>query len=1298
MTKTMNKLNDKTRVTITKHNLKILSWNIQSANTIEGNKFDIPSFQKTINSHDFACLQEIRKDVHFKGYRSICNTRKGNKSGGVGILIKNELAEGTELVKNEQNTDYLICRLDKDFFNLTTDLFIVNVYIKPYNSSSSNLESNGLDTIKIIESTINDLREHGEVILCGDFNARIGNQSGMISHDSCDFIPLPCDYEPDEYLPRNSLDTSTNTYGTHFINLVKNNQLLILNGRTLGDFQGNFTSIQKNGCSVIDYIAVTRNNNLNINYFKVLDFTEHSDHRPLSVELKCNRISVKKYSPMKECYQPAPCRFIFNEENKDNFFHSQTSTSSSTLIRELQSQIDSLSNSSSNCNTEVQINVINDKFAGHIRTMASECFKQTKPSRDSLKPNNPWFNWKARSSKRELRKAAKTTSHFPDSDFIRYNFYLVKGSYKRLISNSRNEFFTRMNRDIEGGKVLNWQAFKKLKHQKQDKADFDSYDMDKFESFFQNLYSDSHKTISPDQKNKLLEKADIIDQSSPNSDILNKVISINEVNSAIKSVKTGKASSDDLISNEILKCLDSAHRSLLTNIFNVCFTNRVYPWNCSIISPLHKKGSKSDPDNYRAVAVSSVLGKLFSTILLERLIEFRSTNCPDPPNQLGFTKKAQTYDHILTMKTIASKYKRLKKPVFAVFVDFKKAFDSVCRQALFFKLAKIGVTGNFYGVLRNMYSNSFAHIKLSGHLSNKFVVAKGTEQGHPLSPDLFKIFVADLSQLLDFPNCPELSKTPISHLLWADDLILLSLDAKTAQLQIDALGKFCRHWGIEINELKTQIVVFGEKFVSCDAPPHFTLDGKPLQIVDSYCYLGIILHKTGSVSIAQQDLKAKSMRAFFGLKRSVMRSKISFKSLMMLFDSLIKPIVLYGAPIWTPSSSINKSISKFVHADKVSPDKLFKAIGRSVQEKVHLSYLKWALGVHRKASNVGVWGESGRVPLIYQSIRLTLNYFKRVSSLDQNTFVSAAFREQKSMKLPWYQNIKPLLKLDEIYSMDHVTAFKTIQRNRSTKVCARNQATSILLHFKKVLANTQETIPENSKQFRVNRVMEILTNHFKICWEQQKSTSSKLSFYHSIKKDFTCTPEPYLNLCKGFSRRYSTTQLRISAHDLEIERGRYKNTKRADRTCAWCQTCMGINIVEDESHVLFHCDLYSLHRLKLISNLNKALSIATDSNAEPAAHITSSNLQSHLMAALSPNIPVCNNILNDFVENIHPISANCQQNSEYASKIIQRQSYAANCVSTFILRCFEERKKFVEDQRAQKNMLVNFQINLVRDP
>ena len=104
-----------------------------------------------------------------------------------------------------------------------------------------------------------------------------------------------------------------------------------------------------------------------------------------------------------------------------------------------------------------------------------------------------------------------------------------------------------------------------------------------------------------------------------------------------------------------------------------------------------------------------------------------------PLNQLGFTKGAQTYDHILTMQTIASNYRKLRKPVYAIFVDFKKAFDPVSRHALFLKMAKLGITGKFYEVLRNMYANSFAYLKLSGHLSKKIIISKGTEQGHPLN-------------------------------------------------------------------------------------------------------------------------------------------------------------------------------------------------------------------------------------------------------------------------------------------------------------------------------------------------------------------------------------------------------------------------------------------------------------------------------------------------------------------------------------------------------------------------------------
>ena len=80
---------------------------------------------------------------------------------------------------------------------------------------------------------------------------------------------MPDDHVPDIFKPRNSRDRVKNNHGTQFLKLIIHNQLTILNGRTLGDFAGKITSIQPKGCSVIDYIAVSRKIQTNVNYFKV---------------------------------------------------------------------------------------------------------------------------------------------------------------------------------------------------------------------------------------------------------------------------------------------------------------------------------------------------------------------------------------------------------------------------------------------------------------------------------------------------------------------------------------------------------------------------------------------------------------------------------------------------------------------------------------------------------------------------------------------------------------------------------------------------------------------------------------------------------------------------------------------------------------------------------------------------------------------------------------------------------------------------------------------------------------------
>ena len=926
--------------------------------------------------------------------------------------------------------------------------------------------------------------------------------------------------------------------------------------------------------------------------------------------------------------------------------------------------------------------------------MASNCFKQTKSVSRKNTSNNPWFNWQTRLAKRELKKATNATSKFPTSEFLRHNFYRVKKSYKKLLSRTKNVYFENLNKDIEDGKILNWQAFKKLKKQKTSKTQYDSHDMKNFQSFFEKLYSDNHKTINSEKKDKYLKEADNINNTATYPADLNEKISMSEVVSTIKSLKSGKASSMDMISNEILKSLDVSHLEFIIKLFDKCLDCGIYPWNENIITPLHKNGKKSNPDNYRAIAVSSAIGKLFSTILLDRLTKFRKDNCPDPPNQLGFTKGAQTYDHILTMQTISSKYKKLHRPVYAVFVDFKKAFDSVCRQALLYKIAKLGITGKYFNVLKNMYTNSHAHIKLMGHLSEQFKISKGTEQGHPLSPELFKIFLYDLSKLLDVNDCPILSTKNINHLLWADDLIMLSMSPKSSQLQLDKLGEFCNEWGLEVNEIKTQVMIFRKNSENFDQSLKFMLLGKPLEIVNSYCYLGIVLHYSGELRTAQKTLQTKSMRAFFGLKRNIIRSKLSFKSVTTLFDSLIKPIVLYGAPIWTPESAIIKSIIKYTTLGSQTMHNFISKINRTYAEKVHISFLKWALGVHRKGSNIGVWGETGRYPLIYQSIRLTLNYYNHLLQVPRNSFVYAALKEQKNMRLPWFRNIEPLLKLDEIFHMDHVSAYHILSKKIQGTKSDHNMSTEVIHNVKSSLSKIK---PLPSEKFRVQTITSTLINHFIKCWEYEKSCSSKLSFYHTNKMKFA--REVYLDDCKSFSQRYSTTKLRISAHNLEIERGRYSNTQRSERICKWCNTSMGLKILEDENHMLFECDLYADLRAKLISQLNKSPPIHDSiSNVQSLnINISTKTLKSSFMKLLSPYTVINLNDSPTNALNIHHktlLNKNLKCPSPEVISSIHRRSYILNCISTFVCRAFIKRQNheasLKENLFLQKTITINF--------
>ena len=121
-------------------------------------------------------------------------------------------------------------------------------------------------------------------------------------------------------------------------------------------------------------------------------------------------------------------------------------------------------------------------------------------------------------------------------------------------------------------------------------------------------------------------------------------------------------------------------------------------------------------------------------------------------------------------------------------------------------------------------------------MSRPFKTEKGNEQGHPMSPDLFRIFINDLSDKFKMHGLyPSLDNHIINHLLWADDLVLLSLDGKSLQNNLDILHEFCNNSQLEINVKKTKIIEFGR---NCNQ--NFYIGDQQIERTDEYCYLGVV--------------------------------------------------------------------------------------------------------------------------------------------------------------------------------------------------------------------------------------------------------------------------------------------------------------------------------------------------------------------------------------------------------------------------------------------------------------------------
>ena len=154
----------------------------------------------------------------------------------------------------------------------------------------------------------------------------------------------------------------------------------------------------------------------------------------------------------------------------------------------------------------------------------------------------------------------------------------------------------------------------------------------------------------------------------------------------VSSLANNKATSFDKISNEILKVAKLVIARPVLRLFNAILSSGTYPtqWKLDILSPLHKSGEKNDPNNFRGVAVSSCLGKLFNKLLHKRLEKLCNNKGFISEEQGSGKTSSRTSDHLLIVRFLIDKYARKKgEKLFTCFVDLRKAFDTVPRTRLF---------------------------------------------------------------------------------------------------------------------------------------------------------------------------------------------------------------------------------------------------------------------------------------------------------------------------------------------------------------------------------------------------------------------------------------------------------------------------------------------------------------------------------------------------------------------------------------------------------------------------------------
>lgn len=380
---------------------------------------------------------------------------------------------------------------------------------------------------------------------------------------------------------------------------------------------------------------------------------------------------------------------------------------------------------------------------------------------------------------------------------------------------------------------------------------------------------------------------------------------VQEVTNAIYSMNQYSAPGPDQVPVALLiKCRDTIVDPL-THIYNLSLESGIFPgkWKIAAVSPIFKNGTKDKPENYRPIALLSIISKILEKIVSNRLVNFLDTHNVISNRQFGFQRGKSTEDAVSLLTNKIAQNIENGKCTIGVFLDLAKAFDTVSPRLLLKKLEFAGVRGTPLKWFESYLTSRSQYIKVENHRSGLLPIDFGVPQGSILGPTLFSLYINDIVNI-QLKNAEVIS--------YADDTVVLFHDkswddvCRLAQVELSNLAKALNLNLLTLNVDKSKFIAFSKTKASC--PPR-TLSLKihhcsqinnctceALARTDCIKYLGINVDCNLTYADHIFSMSSRVRKLIHVMKK--LRNCCSINILRNIYYGLCQSILQYCIIIW----------------------------------------------------------------------------------------------------------------------------------------------------------------------------------------------------------------------------------------------------------------------------------------------------------------------------------------------------------------------------------------------------------------